>query len=106
MDDEAVATAIAELNTKMDTVVKAVEDIKSNCVRTEGSRGEDIKELHEKINKLGASLYKTVNGLAIQAENHKARLDTHDRYFGYVASILIGLILTLAGWWISSKGFP
>jgi hypothetical protein len=96
MDDEAVATAIASLDTKMDVVLTAINDIKLNCVRTETSRGEDIKDLYEKISKLGAGLYKITNGLAIKAENHTSRLDAHDRYFGYVAAVLIGIIIAVA----------
>ncbi|MDD1695101.1 MAG: hypothetical protein LUQ71_10295 [Methanoregula sp.] len=92
MDNEAVATAIARLDTKMDSVLTAINDIKTNCERTETSRSEDIKNLFEKNNKL-----------ALQVESHKGQLATHNRYFGYVAAILVGIIIAV-GAALAAKG--
>jgi len=96
MDDEVVAAAISRIDTNIESMKGAIEEMKSNCTRTESSRGGDIKDLYEKINKLGAGLYKTTSGLALKTENHQGRLDTHDRYFGYVAAILVGIIIAVA----------
>jgi hypothetical protein len=84
MDDEAVAAAISRIDANMQFLKEGIAEIKSNCTRTETARGEDIQDLYEKH-----------NNLALKVKGHGDSLAAHNRYFGYTATILVGIIITV-----------
>ena len=84
MDDEAVAAAISRIDANIQFLKEGMEEIKTNCTRTETARGADIQDLYEKHNEL-----------ALQVKGHDGRLDTHDRYFGYTATVIVGIIIAV-----------